>query len=60
MPKIKRETLAKVFPNQEAIVAVEQTFRKVDEMTAAGLPPPATDLASAIALLNAIRARLAG
>lgn len=56
MPSIKRATLQKVFPDQESIVAVEQLFRRVDALVVpTALPPAATDLASALALLNALR-----
>lgn len=61
MPSIKRASLQRAFPDQESIVAMEQLFRASDRITTAkDMPPPATDLDSAIALLNAIRARLIG
>lgn len=59
MPSIKRASLQKAFPDQESIVAMEQLFRGVDRITTPkDMPPPATDLTTAITLLNAIRARL--
>lgn len=57
---VKREDLSKVFQPGD-VRTVETLMREHTAITdPADMPPPATDLPSAIALLNAIRLRLIG
>lgn len=57
---IPRDTLAKFLPDQRSIRAIEQVLETVGNLMQppVTLGPEATDLASVIALANAIRAAL--
>lgn len=57
---IKREALAKVFEAND-VRQIETLLREHSAITdPVDMPPPATDLASTMALLNALRVRLLG
>lgn len=59
MPKFStdRKALSKILPPGD-VVQFEGMQRTLTKLTTTELPPPATDLASTMALLNAIRALL--